>query len=40
MFRQITAARLPERIKNPKTFEAMRKMKRMDIVELERGARG
>jgi hypothetical protein len=27
----------PERIKNPKTFEAMRKMKRMDIVELERG---
>jgi predicted 3-demethylubiquinone-9 3-methyltransferase (glyoxalase superfamily) len=40
MFWQITPARLPELIKHPKVFEAMLKMKKMDIAELERAARG
>ena len=40
MFWQITPSRLPELIKNPKVFEAMLKMKKMDIAELERAARG
>ncbi len=35
---QIVPARLPELIKNPKAFQAMMKMKKFDIAELERAA--
>ena len=37
---QIVPARLPELIKNPKAFEAMLRMKTLDIAELERAAAG
>jgi hypothetical protein len=40
MLWRMPPARLPELIKNPKTFEAMLKMKKMDTAELERAARG
>jgi predicted 3-demethylubiquinone-9 3-methyltransferase (glyoxalase superfamily) len=36
---QIVPARLPELIKNPKAIQAMMKMKKLDIAELERAAR-
>lgn len=35
---QITPAELPELIKNPKAFEAMLRMVKIDIAELERAA--
>ena len=35
---QIVPARLPELIKNPKAMQAMMKMKKLDIAELERAA--
>lgn len=35
---QIPLARLPDRIKNPKGMQAMMKMKKFDIAELERAA--
>lgn len=35
---QIVPARLPELIKNPKALQAMLKMKKLDIAELERAA--
>lgn len=35
---QITPARLPELIRNPKAFQAMLKMKKIDLGELERAA--
>ena len=35
---QIVPARLPELIKNPKAFQSMLKMKKIDIAELERAA--
>jgi predicted 3-demethylubiquinone-9 3-methyltransferase (glyoxalase superfamily) len=35
---QIVPARLPELIKNPKAMQAMLKMKKLDIAELERAA--
>jgi len=35
---QIVPARLPELVKNPKAMQAMLKMKKLDIVELERAA--
>ena len=35
---QIVPARLPELIANPKAMEAMLKMKKLDITELERAA--
>jgi predicted 3-demethylubiquinone-9 3-methyltransferase (glyoxalase superfamily) len=36
---QIVPARLPELIKNPKAMQAMLKMKKLDMAELERAAR-
>jgi predicted 3-demethylubiquinone-9 3-methyltransferase (glyoxalase superfamily) len=36
---QIVPARLPELIKNPQAMQAMLKMKKLDIAELERAAR-
>jgi predicted 3-demethylubiquinone-9 3-methyltransferase (glyoxalase superfamily) len=36
---QIVPARLPELIKQPKAMQAMLKMKKLDIAELERAAR-
>jgi len=36
---QIVPARLPDLVKNPKAMEAMMKMKKIDIAELERAAR-
>jgi predicted 3-demethylubiquinone-9 3-methyltransferase (glyoxalase superfamily) len=36
---QIVPARLPELIKHPKAMQAMMKMKKLDIAELERAAR-
>jgi predicted 3-demethylubiquinone-9 3-methyltransferase (glyoxalase superfamily) len=36
---QIVPARLPELIRNPKAMQAMLKMKKLDIGELERAAR-
>jgi predicted 3-demethylubiquinone-9 3-methyltransferase (glyoxalase superfamily) len=36
---QIVPARLPELIKHPKVMQAMLKMKKLDIAELERAAR-
>jgi predicted 3-demethylubiquinone-9 3-methyltransferase (glyoxalase superfamily) len=36
---QIVPARLPELIKHPKAMQAMMKMKKLDIGELERAAR-
>lgn len=36
---QITPTKVPELIKNPKAFQAMLKMKKLDIGELERAAR-
>ena len=36
---QIVPARLPDLIKNPKAMQAMLKMKKLDIAELERAAR-
>ena len=36
---QIVPAQLPELIKNPKAMQAMLKMKKLDIAELERAAR-
>jgi len=38
MYWQITPARLPELIKNPKAFQAMLKMVKIDIAEVERAA--
>jgi len=35
---QIVPARLPELVKNPKAMQAMLKMKKLDIAELERAA--
>ncbi len=35
---QIVPARLPELVKNPKAMQAMMKMKKLDIAELERAA--
>lgn len=35
---QIVPARIPELIRNPKAFEAMLRMKKLDIGELERAA--
>jgi predicted 3-demethylubiquinone-9 3-methyltransferase (glyoxalase superfamily) len=35
---QIVPARLPDLVKNPKAMEAMLKMKKIDIAELERAA--
>ncbi len=35
---QIVPARLPELIRNPKAMQAMLKMKKLDIAELERAA--
>src|SRR5271166_1719078 len=37
---QIVPARLPDWIKNPKALEAMLKMQKLDIAELERAAGG
>ncbi len=37
---QIVPARLPELIKKPKAMQAMLKMKKLDIAELERAAEG
>jgi len=37
---QIVPARLPDLIKHPKAMEAMLRMKKLDIAELERAARG
>jgi predicted 3-demethylubiquinone-9 3-methyltransferase (glyoxalase superfamily) len=36
---QITPAKLPELIKKPKAMEAMMKMKKIDIAEVERAAK-
>ena len=36
---QIVPARLPELIRNPKAMQAMLKMKKLDIAELERAVR-
>jgi predicted 3-demethylubiquinone-9 3-methyltransferase (glyoxalase superfamily) len=36
---QIVPARLPELIKHPKAMQAMMKMKKIDLAELERAAR-
>jgi predicted 3-demethylubiquinone-9 3-methyltransferase (glyoxalase superfamily) len=36
---QVVPARLPELIKHPKALQAMLKMKKLDIAELERAAR-
>ncbi len=36
---QITPGRLPELIKNPKAMQAMMRMKKIDIAEIERAAR-
>lgn len=36
---QVVPARLPELIKQPKAMQAMLKMKKLDIAELERAAR-
>ncbi len=36
---QITPARLPELIQNPKAMQAMMKMKKIDIAEIERAAK-
>ena len=38
MYWQITPARLPELVKNPKAFQAMLGMVKIDIAELERAA--
>jgi predicted 3-demethylubiquinone-9 3-methyltransferase (glyoxalase superfamily) len=35
---QVVPARLPDLVKNPKAMEAMLKMKKIDIAELERAA--
>jgi predicted 3-demethylubiquinone-9 3-methyltransferase (glyoxalase superfamily) len=35
---QVVPARLPDLIKNPKAMQAMMKMKKLDIAELERAA--
>jgi predicted 3-demethylubiquinone-9 3-methyltransferase (glyoxalase superfamily) len=35
---QIVPARLPELIQNPKAMQAMMKMKKIDLAELERAA--
>jgi predicted 3-demethylubiquinone-9 3-methyltransferase (glyoxalase superfamily) len=37
---QIVPARLPELIKHPKALQAMLKMKKLDIAELQRAAQG
>ncbi len=37
---QIVPARLPDLIKHPKAMQAMLQMKKLDIAELERAARG
>ena len=37
---QIVPARLPDLIKNPRAMQAMLKMKKIDIAELERAAEG
>jgi predicted 3-demethylubiquinone-9 3-methyltransferase (glyoxalase superfamily) len=37
---QVTPAKLPELIKNPKAFQAMMKMKKIDLGEIERAAQG
>ncbi len=37
---QIVPARLPELLRNPKAMQAMMKMKKLDIAELERAAQG
>jgi len=36
---QVVPARLPELVKNPKAMEALMKMKKLDIAELERAGR-
>ena len=36
---QIVPARLPDLVKHPKAMQAMMKMKKLDIAELERAAR-
>ncbi len=36
---QITPARLPELIRHPKAMQAMMKMVKIDIAEIERAAR-
>jgi predicted 3-demethylubiquinone-9 3-methyltransferase (glyoxalase superfamily) len=36
---QVVPARLPELIKHPKAMQALMKMKKLDIAELERAAR-
>jgi predicted 3-demethylubiquinone-9 3-methyltransferase (glyoxalase superfamily) len=36
---QVVPARLPELIQNPKAMQAMMKMKKIDLAELERAAR-
>lgn len=38
MYWQITPARLPELVKNPKAFQAMLNMVKIDIAEMERAA--
>lgn len=38
MYWQITPSRLPELVKNPKAFQAMLNMVKIDIAELERAA--
>jgi predicted 3-demethylubiquinone-9 3-methyltransferase (glyoxalase superfamily) len=37
---QIVPSRLPELIKNPKAMQAMLKMRKIDLAELERAAKG
>jgi predicted 3-demethylubiquinone-9 3-methyltransferase (glyoxalase superfamily) len=37
---QIVPARLPDLIKNPSAMQAMLKMKKLDLAELERAAKG
>lgn len=37
---QIVPARLPELLGHPKAFEALMKMKKLDIAELERASKG
>jgi predicted 3-demethylubiquinone-9 3-methyltransferase (glyoxalase superfamily) len=37
---QVVPSQLPKLIQNPKAFQAMMKMKKIDLAELERAARG